>query len=361
MSKPTDDVRTFNRREAQSGKVSYGDPIVIRDSSRSRIQFVPFFVRRSDGTELALKVVTYRKNPPPSDWVLIEEKSLSLNESEGRQLLAALRDHLAVAQSDQDGRYILIRVNEGTANIGDNDPASVAAALAKVLSQDEIVQHLAATELTDSLLNAFRGAIRLKEMRSAVAELRKLLDSYETNEQLYQAWCKQHSWAFGNAYVMSDDVRDISIGDSVDLLLPSVISGYRDIVELKRPDHEVLLFDSAHRNFFFSAFVSRAIGQVHRYLDNLQDVAANGLLDHPEIVAYHPRAIVVIGRSQGWAREKLKALHGLNSRLSGVAVMTYDQLLAQGERLIEVLCPNQPASDCAEEQAATGDDEDLPF
>lgn len=206
-----DNVRTVNRREALSGKVSYGDPIVIRDSSRSRIQFVPFFVPRSDGTELALKVVTYRKNSPPSDWVLVPENSLSLNESEGRQLLAALRDHLAVAQSDQDGRYILIRVNEGTANIGDNDPASVASALAKVLSQDEIVQHLAATELTDSLLSAFRGAIRLKEMRSAVAELRKLLDSDEANEQLYQTWCKQHSWAFGNAYVMSDDVRDIRL------------------------------------------------------------------------------------------------------------------------------------------------------
>ena len=32
------------------------------------------------------------------------------------------------------------------------------------------------------------------------------------------------------------------------------------------------------------------------------------------------------------------ALHGLNRRLSGVNVMTYDQLLAQRERLIEMLC-----------------------
>ncbi len=79
---------------------------------------------------------------------------MSLNESEGRLLLGVLRDHLAVAESDQTGRYILIRVDEGTASLGDNDPAAVAAALAKVLSQ--IVQHLAATELTDSLINAFR-------------------------------------------------------------------------------------------------------------------------------------------------------------------------------------------------------------
>jgi hypothetical protein len=343
MNEENDKVRAFNRREAQSGRVSYGDPVIIRDSSQSRVQFVPFFVRRSHGTELALKIVTYKKSPPPSDWILLEQKSLSLNESESRQLLSALRDHLAVAETDEDGRYILIRVDEGTASIGTNDPAAVAAALAKVLSQDEIVEHLAATELADSLINAFRGAIRLKEMRSAVAALRGLLDSGEANEQPYQTWCKQHSWAFGNSYVISDDVRDISAGDSIDLLLPTVISGYRDIVELKRPDREVLLYDSDHRNFYFSADVSRALGQVHRYLDVLHEVAANGLRDHPEIVAYHPRAIVVIGRSQGWSAEKLKALHGLNSRLSGVTVMTYDQLLGQGERLIEVLSPNQPS------------------
>lgn len=119
--------------------------------------------------------------------------------------------------------------------------------------------------------------------------------------------------------------------------MPTVISGYRDIVELKRPDVPVLLYDTAHRNFYLSADVSKAIGQCHRYLDVLQEVAAVGLRDHPEVVAYHPRAIIVVGRSAGWSAEKLRALHGLNSRLSGVTVMTYDQLLAQGERLVEIL------------------------
>jgi Domain of unknown function (DUF4263) len=356
----TDNIRTINRREARSGRVGYGDPVVLRDSTRSRVQFVPFFVHRTDGTELALKIITYKKNPPPTDWVLIEEKSLSLNESESRKLLLALKDHLAVAEdADQEGRYILIRVEEGTATLGDNDPAAVAAALVKVLSQAEIVEHFAETELTDNLINAFRGFIRLKEMRSAVAQLRQLLDSGQTAEDIYQCWCSQHSWAFGNAYVINDTVREISIGDSIDLLLPTVISGYRDIVELKRPDHEVLLYDSGHRNYYFSADVSRALGQVHRYLDVLHEVAATGLRDHPEIVAYHPRAIVVIGRSQGWPSQKLKGLHGLNGRLSGVTVMTYDQLLAQGERLIEVLSTTERNGRRGDPQSSREDD--IPF
>lgn len=160
---------------------------------------------------------------------------------------------------------------------------------------------------------------------------------------------------------MRDDVRDISASDRLDILLPAVISGYRDIVELKRPDMTVLLFDEKHRNYYFSADVSKAVGQCHRYLDVLQEVAAEGLRDHPEIVAYHPRAIIVIGRSAEWSRDASRALHGLNSRLAGLTVMTYDQLLAQGERLVQMLSQQggQESGEIEDFQDLT--DDDIPF
>lgn len=157
-------------------------------------------------------------------------------------------------------------------------------------------------------------------------------------------------------------MRDITSGDHLDLLLPTVISGYRDIVELKRPDMRVLLYDEDHRNFYFSADVSRAIGQCHRYLDVLHEVAAKGLRDHPEIVAYHPRGIIVIGRSAEWSLEHLKALHGLNRRLSGVTVMTYDQLLAQGERLVEMLgAQAMDRDETALDELPTLEEDDVPL
>lgn len=332
-----EDVAAISRREASSGRVSYSDPVVLRDTRRTRVLLIPFFIPKSDGTELAVKIVTYRKATPPIEWSLVEEKSLSLDESASRRLLIGLRSHLRVAQEDADGNYLVIRISEGTAHLGEHDPKAVAAALTNVLSKDEIVRHLADTELSTELLSAFRGAIRLSEMRAAVSQLRLFLEGGETSEQVFQRWCESHSWAFGNAYVMRDEVREISPGDRLDILLPTVISGYRDIVELKRPDMSVLFYDEDHRNYYFSADVSRAIGQSHRYLDVLHEVAAQGLRDYPEIVAYHPRAIIVIGRSSEWGQEQLKALHGLNGRLAGVTVMTYDQLLAQGERLIEIL------------------------
>ena len=339
---PPEDISSIQRKESRSGNVSYSTPVVLHETSKTRITFVPFYIPRTGGTDLAIKVITYRKDP--SGWAVVPEKSTSLQEPAARKLLRALRDNLAVADDGtDDGNYLVVRVSEGTAKLGEHDPKTVARALVSVLGQPEIAEHLQGAELSDELLSAFRGAIRLREMQAAVAQLRHLLDdAKEVNESHYQKWCEEHSWAFGSAYVVRDDVRNISTGDKLDFLLPSVISGYRDIVELKRPDMTVLNFDDTHLNFYFTAEVSKAVGQCHRYLDVLHEVAAKGLRDHPEIVAYHPRAIVVIGRSDKWEHEKLKALHGLNRRLSGVTIMTYDQLLAQGERLIGMITPSTP-------------------
>lgn len=344
-------MESVSKRPAKSGKVSHADPVILHESSRSRVVLVPFFIPHSDHHELAVKIQTYRKQPDVIGWTLVEEKSVSLKGPAARRLLEGLKTHLAVAEED-DGDFLLIRVAEGTANLQEHDPATVAAALTKVLSQEELLEHLKGTELTAEFVDAFRGAIRLNEMRTAVADLREHLNAGEAAESTYQEWCEAHCWAFGNAYIMRDDVREISPGDHLDLLLPNVIAGYRDIVELKRPDMVVLRHDPAHRNYYFSSDVSKALGQCHRYLDVLHEVAAQGLRDHPEIVAYHPRAIVVIGRSHDWDDEKLKALHGLNRRLSGVTVMTYDHLLAQGERLVEMFSASSGTT-----STAAGDDE----
>ena len=302
---------------------------------------VPWFIQHTGYTELAIKLQTFRKAPSPNDWVFVDEKSLNLNGNASQRLLHALREHLAVAGQGSNGSFLLLKVSEGTADLGDHDPQLVASALAKVLSQEEIVRHLSGADLSDELVQSLRNAIRLREMQGAVVDLRDMLERAENDEQAYQEWCRIHSWAFGSAYVVNDEVRNISASDNLDLLLPTVIAGYRDLVELKRPDMMVLRYDDAHRNHYWSAAVSRAIGQCHRYLDILHEVAANGLRDHPEIVAYHPRAIIVIGRSNGWGARELRALHGLNHRLSSVTVMTYDQLLAQGERLLSIVIPSE--------------------
>ena len=342
--------------------VSYADAVVLHETTKSVVTLVPFFIKHTDHTELAIKIETHTK--AVNGLVLVDRKSVSLNEGPARRLLEALRQHLVVSEHGDDGSYIAIKVSNGVANVAGMDPALVAQAVAGLLAEKDIVEHLTSQELSSTLVDAFRGAIRLQELRSALATLRQHLTQGVADESVYQSWCERHTWAFGSAYVMRDSVRAISTGDKLDLLLPTVLTGHRDIVELKRPDMDVLVYDKAHKNFYFAAEASKAIGQCHRYLDVLHEKAAKGLDDHPEIVAYHPRATIVMGRSHDWSADKLKALHGLNRRLNGITLITYDQLLAQGERLVAVVaeCDAESSHDpFGFANSREPDDDDFPF
>lgn len=332
------DVRKIVRKKAGSGKVDYAPPVTLNETGRSKLQALAWFIPHSDRTEFALKLEGFTK-AKDQPWVEDKAKTLTLSETSSIQLLRYLQTHLRVAEQSEPGEFIVVRVSNGEANLSGHDPSELVSALTKVLGHSDLVAHLSKTELTQELSNALRGSIRLNEMRAAVAMLRLNLNNGDMHEQTYQEWCENHSWAFGNAYVIRDSVRRISIGDNLDLILPNVIAGYRDIVELKRPNMAVLAYDSNHKNFYFSSDVSKAIGQCHRYLDILHEAAKNGLLDHKEVVAYHPRATIVIGRSNEWDDDQQRALHGLNRRMHGISVMTYDHLLAQGERLIEMMTP----------------------
>ena len=221
-------LETNLRRQAKSGRVSYANPVLLRETSKSRLTFVPYFIPHTDHTELAGLIVTEKKAAPPTGYVVVGKKSVSLSGDATRALHGALNKHLKVAETKEDGAYLLIPLAGGTANLVDHEPAQVARALSKVLSEPEIAKHLDGVELSGEFIQAFRGAIRLREMVSAVAALRQHLDSGLADEDIYQDWCERHTWAFGNAYIVRDHVRNISTGDKMDVLLPTVIAGFRD-------------------------------------------------------------------------------------------------------------------------------------
>jgi hypothetical protein len=333
----TEDFQMIEVKEANSKKLSYAKPVVLHQSSKTKVTAIPFFIDRSSGKDVTLKIQTEKKGKPPLNWFIAEEKSISLNAEATIALYSSLKKFLSLTEHDTDGEYIIIKPQEGKQSFGNHNSEEVASAILGILNRPEIATHLAGKELSNELINAFRNSIKLQELRSAVAQLREHLDNDVKDEQIYQKWCEEHPWVFGNSFLVNDNVRSISASDKVDLMFPSVMTGYRDLVELKRPDMEVLNFDTSHKNYYFTSEVSKVIGQCHRYLDVFQEEASRGLRDHPEIVAYHPKATIVIGRSHNWNELKHKALHGLNRRLNCISIITFDQLLSQGERMIEII------------------------
>ena len=117
-------IKTISRKKAASGKISYGDPIVLHETSKSRVTLVPFYIPHSDHTELSVKIVTWGKLQ--SEWKFKEEKTITLSESASRNLQSALAQHYEVAKSDEDGKYLLLKISDGTADLSDHDPQLVA-------------------------------------------------------------------------------------------------------------------------------------------------------------------------------------------------------------------------------------------
>jgi hypothetical protein len=332
------DEGIVQKNTAKSGKVHYTQPIVIRGGPRATTHFdvLPTFIPRSSGSEEVCLKFRYWKETKGTMRVG-HPAEFSLTASEVQALKEVIDKSMAVS-GNSDGKYLLIRLDDAEAtDIQGKDTTVVGRALLKLLSNPQIGESIAGMPSTTALIDGVQTAIRMRTLASAIAELQDALDSGVVDEAFYQRWCETNAWAFGNAYVMRDEVRNIALGDAVDILLKRVTDQFRDVFELKRPDHDVIKYDQSHKSYFWSGETSRTIGQCHRYLDALHEVAANGLRDHPEILAYYPYGTIVIGRSHTWEHKQQKALHGLNARLHSIRVITYDHLLEQAKRALGIL------------------------
>jgi Domain of unknown function (DUF4263) len=329
-------LRSVSRQAGPHGEIGSTEFVVLRDTSRMHIAVRAWFVRRSSGeTQTSVKLMRLRKKPRTavSDPVTPDDE-ITLEDGELNRLHELLHQFPALS-AESKGDYVVVPLDTGDpGRVGADETARRVVA---VLREPGVATRLAEIGLPSDAASALHVAARVTELRSAIAELREHLDGGRHLEKVYQAWCERHAWAFGNGWVVPDKVRHTALGDQVDLLVASAASGLRDVIELKRPNMAVITWDKTHKSWYWSSDTAKAIGQSHRYLDNLHRMAATGLDDHPEIVAYHPRATVVIGRSADWSQGEHRALHGLNARLHSITVMTYDQLLAQAEALVATL------------------------
>ncbi|GIF76885.1 Shedu anti-phage system protein SduA domain-containing protein [Asanoa siamensis] len=317
-------VERIESRLARNGIVTYLPTRVLR-SKRYLIQAIAWIVPHSTSSaELVLRLERIDTTKPMSP-----KNEISLSESEVHELLKYV-DAAAAIRNRTPGSYALIRVDD----VAGDDSIDAAAALAKILSMPQMASVMRQPEVADIISNSIDDAVRLSALRRATDQLGSLLESGQVAETIYQDWLEAHTWALGNVYVRRDAVRRVSAADDIDILVESALNGLRDVYELKRPDATVLNYDREHKCFYWAHQITKAIGQCHRYLDVLHDKLRGGLDDHPEIVAYHPRAVIIAGRSSKWTRRELHALHGLNARLHGITVMTYDQLLAQCRALL---------------------------
>jgi hypothetical protein len=329
---PDPAITSITRQTARSGVGYAVEDVVLHATSRRQILLRPWYIpHKTKEHALACKLLD-------QEWrggFWQDKAEVNLDEDATQHLRNALDQHSAVARSGESGKLLLIR-SSGIVPSNEAEAGELMRAVLGLLGRADVLAQFAHEDLAEEIVAALQGSLRLQQLRRAIGQLRKMLESGVVAESEYQQWCQRHAWAFGNAHTVPDEIRRVTRTDDVDILLPRVLTGFRDIIELKRPDHRVLVRDGRRHTIFWSTEASQAIGQCREYMDNLHEDAQNGLRGRPEVVAYHPRATIVIGRSQGWPDDESRALAGLNHRLVGISIMTYDHLLAQGDELIRV-------------------------
>lgn len=188
-------------------------------------------------------------------------------------------------------------------------------------SNDETIQHIAT-------------ASRLLEYSKSLDKLKELVRNPNSKESDFQKHLKINPWMFGSEYSEILSKRTWTRDDNLDYMLRRTVDGYLEIVEIKTAFSDALfLHDSSHDSYYSSSKLSPVIGQVIRYIEeverNRDSIIAKDKADTLKI-----RARVIVGRDGN--KEHQAALRNFNAHLHQIEIITYDQLIRIADRVLSM-------------------------
>lgn len=191
-----------------------------------------------------------------------------------------------------------------------------------------------------SELNAVAQITSLQEL---AADLEREMQRSHP-ESWWQGYIKANILLMQQGYIKAIEKMNVAIGDTrfPDFCLITH-DNYLDVLEIKKPDTEMLKFDKSRGNYFWDAEVTKAIIQVENYIEqisNKADSVRSHLKDKHglEIKAVRPRGIILAGDARSFSEHKQRDDFRLLSQgIKSLSVLTYDELLARLNNYVRVL------------------------
>jgi Domain of unknown function (DUF4263) len=197
-------------------------------------------------------------------------------------------------------------------------------------------------------------ASRMVEYRQAYAELETLIQDASTPEKRLQDHLTNNPWMFGSEYSELLPRRSWTRDDRLDYMLRRTVDDFLEIIEIKTPFRDALfIYDDSHDSFYPSSKLSPILGQVVRYIEEVER-ARDSILAKDGCDTLKIRARAILGRDG--PPEHQVALHNLNAHLHRIEIITFDQLLRIAARVIAVF-----EAEKAEGEATENDDGDTAF
>jgi hypothetical protein len=133
------------------------------------------------------------------------------------------------------------------------------------------------------------------------------------------------------------------------------VDDFSEIIERKIPFKDALfIYDDSHDSFYPSSKLSPVLGQVMRYIEEVER-ARDSTLAKDGYDTLKIRARAILGRDGPPAHQA--TLHNLNAHLHRIEVITFDQLLRIAARVMAVF----EAEKAEGEEATEHDDDDTAF
>jgi hypothetical protein len=189
-------------------------------------------------------------------------------------------------------------------------------------------------ESSPEILRHIATASRFLEYRESYRKLQQLVQDPSTSEHEFQQHLSDHPWMFGSEYSELLSRRTWTRDDNLDYMLRRTVDEYLEIVEIKTAfSDRLFIHDSSHDSYYPSAKLSPVLGQVVRYIEEV-DRNRDSIIAKDEVDTLKIRARAIVGRDGDTAQQA--ALRNLNGHLHGIEIITYDQLLRIAARVLSV-------------------------
>ncbi|MFC1839815.1 Shedu anti-phage system protein SduA domain-containing protein [Thermodesulfobacteriota bacterium] len=199
-------------------------------------------------------------------------------------------------------------------------------------------------------------ASRFVEYKKAYEQMRTLIEDENVSEPQLQKHLEKHPWMFGSEYSKLLDRRTWTRDDTQDFMLRRTADNFLEVIEIKTPFKDpILRYDQSHDSYYPSAKLSSVIGQVMRYIAEIER-DRDSILTKDKQDTLKIRARIIIGRDA--SKEHQEALRNLNSHLNRIEVLTFDQLLKIADRVLSVF---EEQSDQVSDDHNPLDDDSIPF
>lgn len=326
---------------------------VLYDGQRSRKETSYWVIRNRHTGEYhhdQITVKTFRKTRGALEQ--LPEKSITLSgdgEDEIQKLVDFIRANRQGAIPSEDGDFLVINAPTDQASrdllqrmLGDLSATGKVEVLLDVLESTtqnpELLSVLLERAAHDpELFVEAAAALNLATYRKALEKLNTLIVSGErVRESEFQALLTENPWMFGSEYSELLSRRNLTRDEQQDFVLRRTTDNYIEVIEIKTPleGRPLFIYDSSHDCYYPSSELSKALGQVQHYLEQL-DADRLSIIARDNEDPLKVRAKIIIGRSGDPGQEK--SLRLFNGHLHRVEIITFDQLLRIANNVLRYL------------------------